>query len=90
MQGTTYLMCPEGQQLQYGNYVSQFCFVQRKVLLLVCVALRICICDRMREGCERAVNMSSPSQRRKKKRKGGKGERGGERERDKIIKTHQV
>lgn len=40
MQGTTYLMCAEGQQLQYGNYVSQFGFVQRKVLLLVCVALR--------------------------------------------------
>ena len=37
----TYLMCAEGQQLQYGNYVSQFGFVQRKVFLLVCVALRI-------------------------------------------------
>jgi hypothetical protein len=75
MQGTTYLMRAEGQQLQYGNYVSQFSFVQRKVLLLVCVAFRICVCD-IKMGGERAVNTWSPSQRRKRKKKGGgKGER---------------
>lgn len=83
MQGTTYLMCAEGQQLQYGNYVSQFSIVQRKVLLLVCVALRICMCDKM--GDERAVN--TWSKEREKKKNGWARGRG----RNKIkIKTHQV
>ena len=69
-------MCPEGQQLQYGNYVSQFCFVQRKVLLLVCVALRVCICDKMREGVNAPSTCDPSLSGEGKKGRGEKGERG--------------
>jgi len=64
-------MCAEGQQLQYGNCVLQLCLVQRKVLLLVCVAL--CVAYVIKNGGETRRQHVVPRQGRGKKREGRMG-----------------